>query len=497
VDRAIEQRRTRAIIAAMAVLGVAVSAYQLTRPGALFGVTEYDDGAYFGSAVRLVHGSLPYRDFVLVQPPGFTLLASPVALLTRFIGTRDAFAVARLLMPVVAGLNVVLLGRLIRHRGQLATLVATGLLAVFPAEIAATHTLLLEPLLNLFCLLGAMLIFRGDTIRDGGRRLLLAGLVLGFAGTIKGWAVIPVAVLVVLCLPQVRSRVVPLLGGVFIGFAAPTLPLALLAPGSFYSEVIANQLRRVGYSERVSTSTRLGDLTGASALTPSRGLSLLVAGILLAALAGLIIAALVWPRRRPTALEWFAMTTMAGVGLLLLAPSEFYDHYAAFFAPFLALTVGCAVDRLWARRGLRAGLALAAAAIGSLAFNQSRIVYGEHGNVYTTTIGAIIPAGACTLSDNPSYGLTTDRFLSTVPGCDNSIPDPYGTTLSYGGMTPEALAFWQQRVDRADYLVLYALGARDGRIPLQDGVQAQVTRDFTLRREGVLFLYVRHGFPGG
>jgi hypothetical protein len=290
--------------------------------------------------------------------------------------------------------------------------------------------------------------------------------------------------------------VVPLLGGVVAGFAVPTLPLALLAPGSFYSEVIANQLRRIGYSERVPTSTRLGDLTGASALTPTRGLSLLVAVILLTALAGLIVGALAWPRRRPTALEWFAMTTMVAVGVLLLAPSEFYDHYAAFFAPFLALTVGCAVDRLWGTRHVRAGLALAAVAISALAFNQARIIYGEHGNLYPATIGAVIPAGACTLSDNPSYGLTTDRFLSTVPGCDNSIPDPYGTTLSYGGGTPEALAFWQQRIDHADYLVLYALGGHDGRIPLNDGVQERLTRDFTLRREGILFLYVRHGFPG-
>ena len=78
----------------------------------LFGVTEYDDGAYFGSAIRLVHGALPYRDFVMVQPPGFTLLASPLALLSRAIGTRDALAIARLFMPLVAALNVVLVGML-------------------------------------------------------------------------------------------------------------------------------------------------------------------------------------------------------------------------------------------------------------------------------------------------------------------------------------------------------------------------------------------------
>jgi hypothetical protein len=48
--------------------------YQATRPGFLFGVNEYDDGPYFGSAVRLVHGTLDYRDFILVQPPCYPFL---------------------------------------------------------------------------------------------------------------------------------------------------------------------------------------------------------------------------------------------------------------------------------------------------------------------------------------------------------------------------------------------------------------------------------------
>ena len=71
--------------------------YQYTRPGFLLGVTEYDDGPYFGSAVRLVHGSMPYRDFVLVQPPGITLLMSPVGLLTYWTGTAWGLAIGRIL----------------------------------------------------------------------------------------------------------------------------------------------------------------------------------------------------------------------------------------------------------------------------------------------------------------------------------------------------------------------------------------------------------------
>src|SRR2546430_10190286 len=132
------------IIAVTSLIAMALSVYQLTRPGMLFGLSEYDDGVYFGSAIRLIHGARPYRDFVLVHPPGFELLASPVALLSRAIGTRDAMAVLRLCMPLVAAVNVLLAGALIRHRGRLSTLVGAGLMAVFPAEVGATHTAMLE-----------------------------------------------------------------------------------------------------------------------------------------------------------------------------------------------------------------------------------------------------------------------------------------------------------------------------------------------------------------
>src|SRR5712691_5892043 len=67
------------VIAAATAVGLALRLWQLSRPGYLLGLTEYDDGPYFGSAALLVHGVLPYRGFVLVQPPGITLLMAPAA----------------------------------------------------------------------------------------------------------------------------------------------------------------------------------------------------------------------------------------------------------------------------------------------------------------------------------------------------------------------------------------------------------------------------------
>ena len=66
------------VIAVATALALALRFYQLSRPFYLLGVNEYDDGPYFGSAVRLLNGALPYRDFYIVQPPGITLLMVPV-----------------------------------------------------------------------------------------------------------------------------------------------------------------------------------------------------------------------------------------------------------------------------------------------------------------------------------------------------------------------------------------------------------------------------------
>src|SRR5262252_5729568 len=67
------------VIVIATLLALGLRAYRMTRPGWLLSVHEYDDGPYFGSAVSLVHGVLPYRDFIFVQPPGITLLMSPAA----------------------------------------------------------------------------------------------------------------------------------------------------------------------------------------------------------------------------------------------------------------------------------------------------------------------------------------------------------------------------------------------------------------------------------
>src|SRR5690242_7167862 len=108
------QRTLIAVIVAASLLAIALRAYDLSRPDFLLGISEYDEGTDFGSAIRLVHGALPYRDFIMVHPPGITLLMFPVALATKAMGTAAGVTAARVATAVASAAAVPLAGLLTR-----------------------------------------------------------------------------------------------------------------------------------------------------------------------------------------------------------------------------------------------------------------------------------------------------------------------------------------------------------------------------------------------
>jgi hypothetical protein len=478
------------IIAVVALFAFGITAYQLTRPGLLFGITP-DISAWLGGSIRLVHGALPYRDFDLTQPPGFALLATPFAFLSEVIGTRDALAALRVCTPLLAAGNVLLVGRVIRHRGRAAIIVACAVMAFFPAELYAIRSGLLEPVVDCFCLAGAALVFDGDGFSGRGRRILAGGIAFGIAGTVKAPAIVPVIVVAVLCIPQFRRRLLPFLAGVVLGFGVPTLPFFLAAPKAFLRDVIGTQLGRIPAVDRVSIPVRLGDLTGVAAFGGGAGIALL-ATLLLALI---VVAAFVLPRRRPAPLEWFAIVATLLVGLAQLGPAWYYEHYAAFIAPFLGLLLGLAFARLLAGRLSEIGVALATAGAAVILVNQVLLVHNESVPDLAGTVDAVVPAGGCALSDAPSKLVTTDRFVATAPGCTD-MTDSQGATLSFGYGSAGAEHLWTVALEHADYLVTSTPFA-SWYIPPDATLRDYVAANFKLVHTGGLLIYVRNGFPGG
>ena len=249
-----------------AVVAWVVAAAGLFPAHALVGVhsysgTGYDDGVYLGTSVQLLHGSLPWLDYDILHPPGMIWLGLPFAALGELTDPSVGMAAARIVTVLVAGLNVVLAGYVVRSRGRLAVFVTAMLLALMPTSYAATQTLLLEPYLVLFSLLGLALLTTGAGKVTSGRRLLLAGALVGVAVSIKLFGVLVAVGVLLALLPRWRT-----MGrwavGVIGGAAVLTLPLALVAPGRFVRDVLLVQLHRGDLERGVDLRDRLSVLLG-------------------------------------------------------------------------------------------------------------------------------------------------------------------------------------------------------------------------------------------
>jgi hypothetical protein len=486
------------VIAAAAVGALGLRVYQLMRPDMLLGVAWYDDGVFFASALRLVDGVLPYRDFYFVQPPGLTLLLAPAALLAKLAGTSWGMAAGRILTLLASTACVVLGGLLVRHRGLLAVIVTSGLLAVYPASVTDARTIVVESWLTLFCLAGALAVFDGDQLA-GGARLVWGGVTFGFAGAVESWAILPVLVVLVLCLPN-RKTAASFAAGVAAGFLVPVLPFAVLAPRQLYQSVVIGALVR--YREpRVPDWIRVQDMIGLTHLRHPGHLILLVAALaLIGFVAAAAAAASLIAHRPPPPLEWFGVATAALVAAAFMWPPEFFSHFPAFLAPFLALAIALPASRLltvsppfprraWAGRWpRRAAAGLAGLVLASFAVIQAGSETTLAPRVGPRAVAAArhaIPPGACVLTDQVSFTIAANRFFSTVPGCPQMI-DPLVTDyalspgrdgLNGAGRVPAVAAVMRNAFDHAQYVWLSGTYNRR-RIAWTPALRAYFRRDF-------------------
>ena len=521
----------------LAATGVALGLrlFILSRPLFLTGVTEYDDGVYLGGAIRLISGAMPYHDYAFVQPPGILLLMTPVAVIAKVSTATHAMAAARLLTVLASAACVPLVGHLVRYRGVFVTLVSCGILAVYPDDITTAHTLILEPWMNLLLLIGVCAAFRRGRLTSP-RRLFWAGVAIGFAGAVKYWALLPALALLAVCLvtlpsagPAGRRRTWTYGLGVVAGFAVPVLPFAAAGPGLYLRSTLLDQASRAGSA--VPASLRLAHITGlidilnvkgqinlhsgthslfatrGAAATPTASAGwapFIVAGVAAAVLA----LGYLWRPRRSSPLEWFALASCLSAVAALLAYSAFFYHYADFVAPWLAISFGCAAGALCRafsdRPGVRRSLiAVVTALVLGLAVFQARELSGlQATSIYPDK--AVIPAGACVVTDEVSLTLAANRF-STRAGCPDVLDSLAATLVEDNGISVQggakasarAVSAWTWIFGHAEYVWLSGESSR--RIPWTHGLERWFASHFkrlTVHR-GLGRVYERRTSPTG
>jgi hypothetical protein len=508
------------VIVAATVLALGLRCFIFTQSSFLTsGSIEYDDGVYLGAAIRLLGGVLPYKDYAFVQPPGILAVSLPFALIAKLSTAKVAMAAARLGTAVASAACVALAGNLVRHRGAGVTAVTCGLLAVYPADIMASRTLLLEPWMNLFCLLAATAAFSAGRLA-GPRRLALAGVALGFAGSVKFWAAIPAAVLLVVILiageqrwARARWYVLAVAGG----FLVPVAAFAGAAPLAFLRDTLVYQATRVGSSAPLAL--RLDHLAGLVPVLDRKGFGitpasytlfqadstasmeptavrLAVSLVVVMVLAALIVFPYARWRRDRSHLEWFALATAVAGCAAILSYSAFFYHYPAFPAPWLAIAAGAAAGALAqalakserARRTLTVAVSVAVLAVAALEASQINQVYVQ-ANPY---VADTIPAGSCVVSDQVALTISADEFTAARP-CPDVVDSLAQTLVLSHGVSPAGgagnqqavVSQWESTFSKAQFVWL--TGGYKSRIPWTPGLNAWFQSNFHLVR-------VLHGY---
>lgn len=448
-------------------LAVALVAYlarllPVLRSGGLDAIDQYDASVYFGSSLALVHGRLPYRDFLLLHPPGITLALTPFAVLARAVGDSAAMSTARLAWMALGALNAVLILLILKPlRRFAATWGALAYAVSLPAVTIEQTTRLEGP--QATCLLAALALLTRRPLTEQlrpaeqlrPRTLLFAGALLGLAVSLKAWGVVALVVVVgfVLVTGGLRRA-----GWLTLGVAGAgtvvCLPFLLAAPRLMWRYVVTDQLAR---GASTPLSTRLPDLAGWNVFADQhRPWVPLAVAVVIGFVVGCAVVA--WS---VTSLRLVVLLLAALTALLLSTPTWF-PHYAGLLAGPSAIVAGAGVARLLSlcsRTG--AWLRLAVCGLLSLALlpYAGQLTQAEFGRPFRSeqVSGIVATRPGCVTADDPSTLIALD-VLSRNLSRDCAL------ILDLGGYSYDLNRPGQRRLRRAQdfrwqHLALSYLGS--------------------------------------
>jgi hypothetical protein len=404
--------------------------------GGFNGNVSYDGSVYYAAADALTFGRMPYRDFVMLHPPGIMVVLSPFALIGRLTTDHTGFVLAMLATMALGGLNAALVVRIGQRLG-LGTLPATlgGLFyAIWGSSVLAEYVVRLEPVGNTFLLLGLLLCLPLDGVptRRSSLRAATGGAALAAAASVKIWWALPLVLVIAWIVVSHRRYLRAVILGALACLLVLNGPFFAIAPRQMFSMIVLDQFGRARSGTIISRATQMLGLGGSATHLGSATTRLFV----IAAVLGVTVAlarALRIPAVRP-----IAAIAVAQLIVLFASPS-WYPYYADFLTPALALSVAGAAQARTAPativpRHYRWG---AAVAIGcSLALTAGATTYffvvGPHRVTIafpSAQVASMLRGDRCVMSDSPMGPILIDTLSHDLArGCPNWI-DVTGRTF--------------------------------------------------------------------
>lgn len=432
---------------------------------------NYDEGCYVTQGSLLARGFVPYRDFAMAHPPGIAVFAAPF---TWLASPSTALVLCRFAMALVGGASAYLVGSIARSKtSTAAALGAMAVYALLPEVASSERQLMIEPLLNLCCLLVARtwLVDRSD--RTWQRRAWQTGVLLGLAVFCKSWAVLVLIPLAVTATPRRRPAE---LGRVALAAAGTSLlllaPVLVLAPQQFLDQTIRFQAGRP--TEGASFTERLASIFG----SPTAVRALPATLIVVAAVAVAVHA------RRADRLTTFSLAWMATLIVSFLVAPTYTIQYNAHLGPSVGLVSAGVFEALLRQRTRAkgrspafrlAGVAAVVVCVTAVGVAARGIRWvpanrGGSGQEWTGQVADVldsprVPAG-CVFAFEPAWLIPADR-RAEPDDAGPLVSDSFGGALSEAVRTgaadqsfeaPAAQAATQRAVDGCDTVLLGVTG---------------------------------------
>lgn len=403
--------------------------------GVLTDSIGFDDSVYFFASQQLWSGSLPYRDFLFIHPPGIVTALSPFAWLAAVVPDSTAMTVATVVFGLLGSGAAALVAVLLLRYGRLSALAGGGAYAVWSAAVWSDTAPLQAPLVNIAVLGALVLLTRTRTPHP-----IIAGLLLGFGMTVKMWTVVPVAVVAVWLLVRYGKAV----AAGFAGSAAAMttvvcLPFFVLAPADMFRAVIGvptGRPRAQGFDERVFYFS--GSILHHDRLPAAIWILAGLAGIALCALPLVkVLRARSAPRTWPET-SWWSVLGLAQLATLLVSPL-FYDHYTSFAAPVLCLLIGYGFGVLAADTRARTTLVAAAVGAGLLMLAVGAVRTIDQGVRQPHELADILRDDECTWALTPAPLIAGNVAHSQIrAGCPQFV-DYYAVLIDETGVTDDRI----------------------------------------------------------
>lgn len=387
---------------------------RLVRAGGVPGLWAYggyDDGVYFAAAEELVHGRLPYRDFLLLHPPGVVLALAPFAELSHVMSDAHALVVARLAYMALGAVNTALVVLVAAPWGRRAAVTGGLLYALLPVASVAEYLTLLEPLGTTAVLGAALLARRAERARASGWWSVAVGAAAAVAPATKIWGVATLGAVLAWHAYRLGARAAlrATAGALATGLVVIG-PFAVLAGGTFWRDVVADQLGRTRVP--IGPSARLAELTGITfTVLPHTALRVLAVVVLLTVLG---CAGLAWRARRGR--FWVVLLGVQGT-VLALSPS-FFLRYTTLAAPALVLVVASAAAAV----PLLSRASIAVAALSALAFALAPPLVHTSPPFPSRAVRAVLPTTGCVRADSPGALVLLDLMSRELDqGCSVAV----------------------------------------------------------------------------